>query len=115
MDIPEGARKEIEYIFLHEIVSLVEEFHIPNSLILNLDQTPLKYVPVRDETMAEEGSNDVTVEGNSDKRCITETFAISAEGEFLPIHLIYAGKTVQSLPRNKFAKEFCLSVNPKHF
>ena len=56
VDIPEGARKEIEYIFLHEIVSLVEEFHIPNSLILNLDQTPLKYVPVGDETMAKKGS-----------------------------------------------------------
>ena len=115
VDIPEGARKEIEYIFLHEIVSLVEEFHIPNSLILNLDQTPLKYVPVGDETMAEKGSNDVTVEGTNDKRCITGTFAISVEGEFLPIHLIYAGKTVQSLPRYKFPKEFCLSVNPKHF
>ena len=56
VDIPKGTRKEIEYIFLHEIVSLVEEFHIPNSLILNLDQTPLKYVPVGDETMAKKGS-----------------------------------------------------------
>ena len=61
MDIPEGAKKEIENIFLHKILSLVEEFHIPNSLILNLDQIPLKYVPVRGETMAEKGSNDVTV------------------------------------------------------
>ena len=65
--------------------------------------------------MAEKGSNDVTVEGSNGKRCITETFAISLEGEFLPVHLIYAGKTVQSLPRYKFPKEFCLSVNPKHF
>ena len=50
VDILEGARKEIEYIFLHKIVSLVEEFYIPSSLILNLDQTPLKHVPVGDET-----------------------------------------------------------------
>ena len=98
MDIPEGARKEIEYIFVHEIVSLVEEFHFPNSLILNLDQTPLKYVPVGDEAMAEKGSNYVTVEGSNDKRCI------SVEGEFLPIHLMDAGKIVQSLPRYKFPK-----------
>ena len=56
--------------------------------------------------MTEKGSNDVTVEGSNDKRCITGTFIISAEGEFLPIHLIYVGKTVQSLPRYKFPKEF---------
>ena len=96
MDIPEGARKKIKYIFLHEIVSLVEEFHIPNSLILNLDQTPQKYVPVGDETMAEKGSNDVTAEGNNDKRCTTGTFAIPIEGTLLRIHLIYTGKTVQT-------------------
>ena len=45
----------------------------------------------------------------------SRTFAISVEGEFLPIHLIYAGKTVQSFPRYKFPKEFCLNVIPKHF
>ena len=111
----EGARKEIVYIFLHNIVSLVEEFHIPNSLTLNLDQTPLKYVPVGDETMFKKRSNDVTVEGSNDKRCIAGTFAISVEGEILPIDLIYAGKTVQSLLRYKLPKEFCLTVNPKHF
>ena len=43
VDIPEGARKQTEYIFLHEIVSLIKEFHIPNSLTLNLEQTPMKY------------------------------------------------------------------------
>ena len=61
---------------------------------MNLDHTPLKYAPVGDETMAEKISNDVTVEGSDDKQCITATFAISVDGEFLPIHLIYAGKTV---------------------
>ena len=44
-----------------------------------------------------------------------QDFPISVEGDFLPILLIYAGKTVQSLPRYKFPKEFCLSVNPKRF
>ena len=34
---------------------------------------------------------------------------------FLPTHLIYKGKTVQSLPRFKLPQEFCLSANEKHF
>ena len=43
VDIPDGARKEIEFLFLHEIVSQVEKYDIPPALIINIDQTPLKY------------------------------------------------------------------------
>ena len=39
VDIPISARKEIEYLFLHEIVSKVEKYSIPDSLIINFDQT----------------------------------------------------------------------------
>ena len=60
--------------------------------------------------MAEKGSNNITVEGSNDKRCIIGTFAISLQSEFF---IMYAGKTVQSLPRHKFPKEFFLSINPK--
>ena len=38
VDIPDGARKEIEFLFHHGIVSRVEEFNIPETLILNIDQ-----------------------------------------------------------------------------
>ena len=37
VDIPEAARKEIEYLFLYEIVSKVEKYEIPESLIINFD------------------------------------------------------------------------------
>ena len=46
---------------------------------------------------------------------ITGTFAITLQGEFLPIRLIYGSKTAQSLPQFKFPKDFSLSVNPRHF
>lgn len=115
VEIPDGARKEIEYLFFHEIVSYLEEYKIPESLVLNLDQTPLKYVPVSNETMAKRGSTSVTIEGSSYKRMITGTFAITLCGKFLPMQLIYGGKTDRSLPRVAFPKEFSLSVNPKHY
>ena len=113
--IPDKACKEIEFLFLHELVTKVEKHNIPPELILNIHQTPLKYVPVGNETLAPKGETSVTIEGSSDKRSITGTFAISLHGDFLPMQLIYGGKTSQSLPRYRFPKGFCLSFNPKHF
>ena len=55
------------------------------------------------------------IKGVSDKRMITGTFAISSDGQYLPIQLIYAGKTHGSIPKVNFLKEFSLSANPKHF
>ena len=46
---------------------------------------------------------------------ITATFTISLDGKFLPIQLIYAGKTERSIPKIKFPKSFSLSANPTHF
>ena len=44
VDIPDGARKEIEFLYLHDIVSKVDKYDIPSALVVNIDQTPLKYV-----------------------------------------------------------------------
>ena len=52
LTIPEGARKEAELIYLHEIVSVVEKHSIPSSLAVNFDQTPSKYVQASRHTMA---------------------------------------------------------------
>ena len=85
VDILEGSSKEIEYLFLHDIVSKVEEYNIPTSLIVYIDQTPTKYVPVGSESLAEKGVKNVTIEGSADKRTITGTFGISKSGVFLPM------------------------------
>ena len=84
-------------------------------MIINIDQTPLKYVPTRNITLAEKGATYITMEGGKDKRCITGAFSIMFSNEFLPTQLIYGGKTVQNLPRFKFSQEFSLSVNPTKF
>ena len=73
-------------------------------MIININQTPLKYVPMSNLTPMEKGATPVTMEGGSDKRWITGTFSItfSNDYQFLPMQLIYGGKTVQSLPPFKF-------------
>ena len=62
VSIPGGARKEIEFLFHQEIVSLIEEHDIPCSMIINIDQTPLKYVSTGNFTLAAKGSTTVTME-----------------------------------------------------
>ena len=93
VEIPSGAQKEAELLFLHEIVEIVEKHCIPSALVLNLDQTPSKFVPSGNHTLAKKGSKSVSIAGSSDKRNITATFVISLEGDFLPMQLIYGGKT----------------------
>ena len=45
---------------------------------------------------------------------ITATFSITLTGEFLPIQLIYGGKTNKSIPAVSFPSDFVISANEKH-
>ena len=53
--IPEGALKEAELKFHHQIVNYMVKCQIPPSLIINFDQTPLKYVQISSNTMEKKG------------------------------------------------------------
>ena len=53
--------------------------------------------------------------GSSYKKALTDTFRITFLNVFLPMQLIYAGKTAASFPKIKFLDTFSLSANPKHF
>ena len=110
-----NAKKEAEMTYLHQIVSAIEKYKIPKSMDLNLDQTPLKYAPCSQQTLAPKNSKHVTISESSYKQGITGTFVITLVGSCLPFQLIYGGKTERSLPKFKFPNEFSLSVNEKHF
>ena len=113
--IPDKARKEIEFVFMHKIVKKIEKYNIPHDLVINADQTPLKYVPVDRCTLASRNSKNVPLAGAADKRAITATFAQTLDDSFLPMQLIYKGKTSQSFPKITLPDGFSLSANEKHF
>ena len=92
VEIPEGARKEAELLYLHNIVTIVEKYEIPHSLIMNLDQTPLKYIPAINHTLTKQNSKSVSIAGSSNKRSITGTVTITFNGHFLLMQLTYGGK-----------------------
>ena len=114
--VPRGMYEECKRSFLTDIDKCINKHNIPPELVLDADQTPSSYVSVGRMTMAEKNSKSVPIKGLTDKRNITLTFAISLAGEFLPMQVIYQGKTKASLPRNfVFPKGFCLTQNPKHY
>ena len=114
-EITDQAVKEAKLLFQHQIVSIVEDDGIPESLIMKFDQTPLKYAPVSNSTLTKKGSKHIPITGGAFKESITATFGITYSGKFLPMQLIYKGKTQRSFPRVNFSSSFSLSANSKHF
>ena len=88
---------------------------IPPELILNWDQTGIKIVPSSGWTMDQQGVKRVEVIGMNDKRQITAVFCASMVGDFLPIQLIYAGKTNRCHPQFQFPSDWHITHAPKHW
>jgi len=64
--------------------------------------------------MEEKGSKQIEVAGLNDKRQITAVFCASLVGEFLPVQLIYQGKTSACLPRYGFTDDWNITYTPNH-
>ena len=115
VSISSELHQETQEAYLYSLVKKIEENDIPASLVLNLDQTPSKFVTGCNKTLAKKGSKTVSIAGSTDKRMISATFVITLSGDFLPIQLIYGSKTKKSIPAVKFPDEFHVAANPKHY
>ena len=63
-----------------------------------------------------EGAKRVEITGKDDKRQITVVFAGSMAGDFLPIQLVYKGKTPRCLPNVELVPEgWHLTYSPSHW
>ena len=113
--VPLGIYGECKLTFLTDINSCIAVHSIPLHL-LNANQTPSSYVSVEKTAMAARNSSSVPIKGLTDKRNITLTFVISLNGDFLPMQIIYQGKTKASQPRGfDFPRGFVVTQNPKHY
>ena len=101
--------------FLEDVVTTVDMEEIPPELILNWDQTGIKIVPSSTWTMEQQGAKRVETIGANDKRLITAIFCGSLTGDFLPIQVIYQGKTTCCHPRYEFPLEWDITHSPKHW
>ena len=87
---------------MFDVKTVVEMEEIPKDLIINWDQTDMHYIPVSSWTMEKEGAKRVKIAEVDDKRQITAVFGASLTGDFLPVQLIYKGKTPRCLPTVTF-------------
>ena len=101
--------------FLSDVVTTVEMEEIPPELILNWDLTGIKIVPSNTWTMDQQGSKRVEAVGVNDKRLIRAVFCGSLVGDFLPVQVIYHGKTPHCHPRYQFPPDWDITHSPKHW
>lgn len=106
---------ELKQSFLNDVVTTVTMEDIPPELIMNWDQTGIKLVPSTNWTMEQKGAERVEIVGVNDKRQITAVFCGTLLGDFLPIQLIYQGKTQRCHPRYEFPLEWHVTHSPKHW
>ena len=66
-------------------------------------------------TFTKKGEASVPKTNSSDYRQITGTFGISMAGVFLPIQLIYQGKTNKCHPNYNFPNGFHITHTPNHW
>ena len=100
---------------LDDLVTTVQMEEVPPELVLNWDQTGIKLVPTTSWTMNEVGARRVELIGLSDKWQITAVFCGSLVGGFLPVQLIYKGKTNRCHPKFNFPPEWDITHSPKHW
>ena len=68
---------EETFKFQRAISTAVFKHDIPTSLIVNLDQTPLRYFSPGKYTFSFRGAKNVRIKGVEDKRQITRNFAVT--------------------------------------
>lgn len=105
----------MKHTCLQQVVLMVKCHKIPASLVINLDQTGLNIVPTGEWTMEKEGRKRVNLAGLGDERQITATFAATLDGQFLPMQLLYQGKTDYCQPKFSFSCEFDVFHTPNHW
>ena len=72
-----------------QIAEAVATYNIPDQLIINIDQTPSKFVRTENVTMAEKNSQHVAEKGGNDKWGMTLTLAETLDWTPLPFQMIY--------------------------
>ena len=89
----------IQQGYVSKVEKFVRDHAIPDSLVLNFDQTGCHMVPGGEWTMEERGTDQITIAGLDDKRQMTVLLTATKSGGLLPPQLIYAGKTERCLPK----------------
>ena len=107
--------EKVKRQFLFDVHTIVAMESIPKELIIDWDQTGMKYVPVSDWTFEEKGTKRVEIAGLDDKWQITILMSCAMDGKLLPTQVIYAGKTPACLSKVECPKDWYLTYSENHW
>ena len=107
-----GFIYEVGFTFFSAIQRNINAYLIPPVLVINIDQAPLRFYLTPTHILTKKGEASVPITNSSDYRQITGAFGISMAGEFLPIQLIYQGKTNKCHPNYNFPNDFHITHTP---
>ena len=110
-----GFIHEASFTFYSDIQRNINAYLIPPELIINIDQAPLRFYLTPTRTLTKKGEASVPIANSSDYRQITLTFGISMAEEFLPIQLIYQGKTNKCHSNYNFPNGFHITHTLNHW
>jgi len=96
-----------------KIIVAIEK--LPTYLILNWDQTGIKYVSVSEWRMDKHGSKKIEITGAGDKCQITTVFSGTLSGIFLPLQIIYKGKMKGCLSSVDFPEDWHIIFTQNHW
>ena len=85
------------------------------SLLLILIRHPFGMYPSESTHFHRRGLKNASIKGVDDKREITATFVTTAKDSFLPLRLIYQGKSKRCLPKFTFPSDFHVRFTPNHW
>ena len=100
--------RTVSHRFLLRLVFLVVTFAVPTELTINMDETGVFLLPLKQRGWAPAGKNTQTVfYGAGDKRQFTTVPSVSAAGHLLePCLTIWGGKTERCEPDDKVKADF---------
>ena len=101
---------EEKFFFHRNVSALVSEDDISPIFDYQHRSNFLSYVNTGKYTFSFKAAKNIPIIGVDDKRQITAIVAVSYTGAFLPIQLIYAGKTERRLPKYSFTPFFSVTV-----
>jgi len=106
---------ESKQLFLSDVRAIVIMEEVPPELVLNWDQTGVKIVPIDTWTMELRGSKHVELIGLQEKQQITTVFCGTLVEVFLPVQLVYKGKTTHWHPQFVFPVDWEITYFPNHW
>ena len=81
-----------------------------------MTRQPLSYVCTNNTTLEAGGIKSVPIVGKGKQKQITGTFTVNADGDFLPMQLIYTEKTDRCHPNGiNFPEGFSITHTPNHW